>query len=400
MKIRNSINSWLHNIFFEDGKIDLKNVSISELKAELYFMELAVEKVSSIIGGIISESRFNFFQEDKLVKKKDFYSFNIEPNKNENASRFWMKVADKMIHDNECLVVFLKDQYFVCDSFFRDDTKPMLENIYSNVVIESLSLNRTFKESEVLYFSLNSNDIKSYIDMVYSTYGLMLAAIKESVLENGDKHYFLNINSTATGSPKFQDRLKEMLGEKLKIFFKHGKKVMPVYDGFEYKSADKGTFVPSTDFRELRKDVFSLAAESYKIPVALMFGDTSTITNEVLNNLMTFAIKPIVGVIRKEMQRKLYGFDSYQQGWRVEIDISKAKYRDILEMATSIDKLLGSGTFCIDEIRDELGMMKLNTEFSRKHFMTKNYATIEELLTDLNVVKDVHKDDGTMGGGG
>ena len=53
---------------------------------------------------------------------------------------------------------------------------------------------------------------------------------------------------------------------------------------------------------------------------------------------------------------------------------------DILDVAEKADKLIASGTCCIDEVREIIGFDKLNTEFSMKHFITKNYDTAENRL--------------------
>ena len=47
-------------------------------------------------------------------------------------------------------------------------------------------------------------------------------------------------------------------------------------------------------------------------------------------------------------------------------------------MATSSDKLIASGVMCVDEVREENGLMPLNTPWSRQHWMTNNYSRIEE----------------------
>ena len=41
-----------------------------------------------------------------------------------------------------------------------------------------------------------------------------------------------------------------------------------------------------------------------------------------------------------------------------------------------------SGVVNIDEVRSELGYEQLNTEWSKKHFVTKNFEEIERFLKD------------------
>ena len=45
-----------------------------------------------------------------------------------------------------------------------------------------------------------------------------------------------------------------------------------------------------------------------------------------------------------------------------------------------VDKVISSGTASIDEMRERLGMPELGTEFSKAHWMTKNYTLAEDML--------------------
>lgn len=54
----------------------------------------------------------------------------------------------------------------------------------------------------------------------------------------------------------------------------------------------------------------------------------------------------------------------------------KMDYVDVFEIAEKIDKLIASGMYCIDELRRKLGETELNTEESKKHWITKNYEDI------------------------
>ena len=44
-----------------------------------------------------------------------------------------------------------------------------------------------------------------------------------------------------------------------------------------------------------------------------------------------------------------------------------------------MDKLISSGTMCIDENRALIDYPALNTEESKKHFVTKNYDAVKNL---------------------
>ena len=86
-------------------------------------------------------------------------------------------------------------------------------------------------------------------------------------------------------------------------------------------------------------------------------------------------------MITEEITRKSCpGYDYWSKGNYVKVDTSTINHIDILDVAEKVDKLISSGTCCIDETREILGLDPLNTEFSRQHFITKNYDTVENRL--------------------
>ena len=72
-----------------------------------------------------------------------------------------------------------------------------------------------------------------------------------------------------------------------------------------------------------------------------------------------------------------------QQGTYLKIDTKCIKHVDLLSVATAIDKLIGSGAFCINDIRKAVGDEPINEAWANQHFITKNYETVENALTAL-----------------
>ena len=100
---------------------------------------------------------------------------------------------------------------------------------------------------------------------------------------------------------------------------------------------------------------------------------------EVMNTFITNVIDPYAKMIERELSRK-EGYQSWKEGNYAKVDTSKINHIDILEVAEKLDKLISSGTTCIDETRALIDMEALNTDFSKTHFITKNYDTVENRL--------------------
>ena len=104
-----------------------------------------------------------------------------------------------------------------------------------------------------------------------------------------------------------------------------------------------------------------------------MLGDVSDV-EKITKNFLTFAIDPICEKFGEEATRKRYGARQFANGNYIDVNTNCIQHIDIFEQATNSDKLLSSGLYCIDELRVKLGDTALGEEWSRAHYITKNYA--------------------------
>lgn len=303
---------------------------------------------------------------------------NLSPNINETSTEFWYKVVEKMYRENEALVIESNGCLYCADSYTTEEF-PMLGNKYSNIQIGPLALDKTYKANEVFVFKLENSDVKKLIDGLYASYGKVLAyAIKKYKKSNSMK-YKLKISQTKAGDIDFQKEFEENITVQLKSFMENEDAVYPEFDGYELTDiSPKSNTKDTKEITELRKDIFNMVAQAFKIPESLMTGNITNL-NEVVKSLITFAIDPPATAIEQELTRK-QGFTKWKKGNYIKVDTSKINHIDILDVADKVDKLISSGTFCIDEVRNILGQEKLNTEFSKTHFITKNYETAENSL--------------------
>ena len=95
---------------------------------------------------------------------------------------------------------------------------------------------------------------------------------------------------------------------------------------------------------------------------------------------MTFTVQPIVSMIAQEINRKLYGRELVFAGSYIVPNYAAVKYTDLFDVANPIDKLIGSGAFCINDIRQRLGLDVIDEPWAQQHWMTKNYSSVEDLL--------------------
>ena len=116
-------------------------------------------------------------------------------------------------------------------------------------------------------------------------------------------------------------------------------------------------------------------ARAFNIPVSLLKGDVSDV-EKITRNFLTFCIDPICEMIQTEINRKRYGKTEVAKKNYLKVDTTTVMHIDIFDIAEKIDKLIASGMYCIDELRKKLGDAELNTEESKKYWITKNYQEI------------------------
>ena len=385
-----SIKTWfidfLGNAKNDKGEI-IESV-IEEKIQEVYYKELAIQTAITLIANAIAKCEIKVYEKNREVKNKTYYTLNVSPNKNENSSQLWHKAIEKMVYDNESIIVEVGDGLYCADSYSVEEY-PIIGNLYKGVAIGNLQLNKTFKSEGVFRLQLNNAHIKKLIDGLYEQYGqLMSYAAKNYKKSNGTK-YKLVLDQVKASDEKFQETYREVIQKQLKSFMENENAVYPQYKGYDLQDVSPTTNKDSSDFRNLRKEMFEIVAQAFQIPVSLMLGNITNM-NEIVKIFLTFCIDPIADMISEEITRKISGdYDNWAKGNYVKVDTSTINHIDILDVAEKVDKLIASGPLCIDDIRELLGMQPLNTEFSRQHWITKNYDTVENRL-----IGDVKKDEG------
>ena len=94
---------------------------------------------------------------------------------------------------------------------------------------------------------------------------------------------------------------------------------------------------------------------------------------------LTFAVDPVAEMIGETLTKGA-GMSGFAKGIRYEVWTNTIRHIDIFEIAQNADKLVASGSFAIDEVRKEAHYPETGEDWGRRHWMTKNYELIEELL--------------------
>lgn len=356
-----------------------------EKMSRLVVEEFTIHAAINLIANCISKCEFKTFQSGKEFLGEESYKWNYEPNINQNSRQFIQELVTKLLYNNECLVVESNGQLIIAETYGSQEFA-LKETIFSGVSRKGFTYNRSFNMSDVLYFKLNNKNIRQLLKNLCSGYNQILNEAVEKYEKAGGEKGTLHIDAVAQGKKygdkSFEDVFEDLMNNRFKKFFNSRSAVLPLFDGFEYTKQAAEQSKKSTsevkDITDLTEEILQTVARAFNIPVSLLKGDVSDV-DKITKNFLTFCIDPICEMIATEINRKRYGKKQVQTGSYIKMDTTTIMHVDIFDIAEKIDKLIASGMYCIDELRKKLGDAELNTEESKKHFITKNYMDLNDL---------------------
>ncbi|MGI6629360.1 MAG: phage portal protein [Bacillota bacterium] len=376
--------NWFLSLFNKDTKSLSLDAFIGELASEIYFKQLAIQSCINLISNVLSKAEFQTFEKGSEVRKDNYYLFNVEPNPNKSASKFWRQVISNLVYDNVCLVIQYNGYFYVADSF-HVDRYAFKNYVYRDIVIDDFQLNRSYEEPDVFHFELHNERIRDVIDGLYNSYSKLIAAAQRHYKKQNARRGKLIVPTNYPQTDKAQTELQDLLQRKFKRFFDaEGDAVVPITNGLQYEELEnkangvKGS-VEGRDIRAFIDDIFDFVAIAFNIPPQLLKGNVAD-TEKAMDNLMTFCINPLAETLQDEVNRKYYGKKAFLERAYMRINTSMIRAHDIKDIAGALETLFRIGGYCIDDILVTLGMEPLNTEWSKQRFVTKNYAPVESVI--------------------
>lgn len=363
----------------------MKDKDVQSAMYEVYLRELAFWTCVNKIANAISKCEFKTYIKKKEVKGQEYYLWNYEPNQNQNATSFMNKLIGKLYRNNECLVVEVNNHIYVADSYSKE-VLALKEYRFSGITFDGYELSETREMSEVMFFELNSENMRNLTNGMYETYSKLLIYAQDAYKKSRGKKGILNIGAIAQESENFDETFQELMSTHFKNFFESDSAVLPLFDGYEYQDiseSGKTYSAESTrDIKSLADDIFEFTARAFSFPPSLAKGDVQD-TGKAIDELLTFVIDPLIKMLQQEINRKRNGYKGFKAGNYVKIETLAVKHIDIFDIATPVDKLISSGAFTINDILEVLGKPRIEEDWANQHFMTKNYSKIQDLLSDL-----------------
>ena len=365
-------------------KIGSCETVVIDIPAVIYYKELALHTAYSYIGNAISMCEMRVFANNKPVKNEDYFILNVSPNKNENASLFWHKVIRKMVRDHSgALVVEINGELHCAESFNVMAERPVLGNLYDGVVLEGgLELKKIFRAEEVYLFRMEDESVKALIDGLYTDYGKLLESAARSFRDTNGRKFKFKVQGSKSGDDEFNQEFNEVISKNIKAYMENEYATYVEYEGEELEEqSDKKDAKSVDDVVKLRKDIFEIVGQAFKIPKALMDGNVTSV-KDVCDVFITFAVDPVADTITKVLNKRATKHE-YSRGNYYKCYTGKIKHRDLFDAASDADKLISSSIMNPDEAREELDLIPTGEDWAKRHYLTKNYNRVEDITNPI-----------------
>ena len=347
-----------------------------------YLREIAINTVIGHIARTVAQSTFQYIKDGERQYDDIDYMLNVRPNTSQSAFEFWQHFVYTLITKNEVLAFVTDDkQLIVADSFSRNEYA-LLPDTFSNVTYKNFTYQRNFSEDDVLFLQFNNTRVLNFMNKVYEDYAQLYNNMYMTQLRNNQVRGVLNIDINAAQDDRTRNNVQELVNRIFKSVSEKSVSIIPLYKGFKYEEFGNGVSKTGStdDLMNITNGLVNELADILGVPRDLIHGNSTTV-DTATKTYIKFRINPLNKMIEDELNAKLIGKQDYMNGERIKIKGIRVK--EFTESAEAIDKLISSGAFTGNEIREEFGKSPSQDPNLDRHYITKNYQTLEESNSTL-----------------
>ena len=362
---------------------------LTEDLAQLNASKFAIQKCVAMIANAISKSEIVIQGKKGLEYNSTYYRLNIKPNDNETGTEFWARVTEKLLIENEALVVFTRNMFYLADSWTvsNDIMRP---KTYTGINLvgpdgTTYQINKHFKSDEVMHLRLPENNKRlKFFKTVAKLYDKTTATISTVVQLSNVPKFGININTQARLVEKTDTGDKVVTGKEyasriIKMLCSDKIEGMALPEGIKIESLNAGgsSNVDAAKIDTLIRASEEACARAFDIPKSVYFGEISD-QSDATNEFITYAVSPVAECLNDGLNNLIVGEEDYiQRNERIIVFLARFKHIDIIDSADKLSKMRGDG-WTLDEIFHLIGYPELHTDFTTTRALTKNYATSED----------------------
>jgi len=367
---------WLDSVLRRNSELEsLFDLDIPyETTHRAYLKKMALETCINFIGRTISQSDFRFIENGKRQFNDWHYLLNIRPNTDQSAADFWQDFIYTLINENEVLVVLTdNNDLLIADSFTRIEFA-VYPDVFRDVTVKDYTFKRSFQMNEVLYLTYNNEKLTKYMSGLFDDYANLFGRMMEVSLRNYQIRGTVGLDSTQQLTEENRNKLQKFIDKLFNSFRNNSVALVPKLKGFEYDEVAKGDNGGQSidDLTKLKRSLIDDVAEILGIPNALIHGDLAEYETSI-KAYIKFCVGPLIKKLSDELNAKLIDKDNCLKGERIEV--RGVIEKTAIENAEAVDKLVASGAYTRNEVREKFGDERSDNPELDKFVITKNYQS-------------------------
>lgn len=388
------------NVFTNEDESSTENPNVREIDVStsttwrecekdttMWQLQYAFAVVARLLSTFLANTEWKTYKSGKIIKGEEWFRFNVAPNRRETASEFYSKLANKLVYEGQALIIeTAQKELFVADSYSFKNGQQLLmkDNTFTNVVIGDITLNRTFKENDTCMFLQTPNFDK--VMFAFENMGADFLELKKLIYEGAQKALGMKLclNLGAQAKNKYDATYIAQIQRAYDPLMKARDAVFVNYKGeslTDLTEKQRGSEVQQVlDAVEnnirVNNEVVCNVGCAFGVPQKFMRGDLTADNDSIFDMAITMFAKPYLKMLSQKFTFFALTKEDIIDGGKIEADLNSIKFVEKLSMATSVDKLIGSGAYDINEVREMLDDDPVEDGDIR--FITKNYAVLSE----------------------
>ena len=332
------------------------------------------EIVPYIMANKLSSYEVLTYEKGELKKTKNWYIWNVRPNKLQNAQTVKQQIYFNLLRHGKAIIYRNNKQFFVvnpvgCDIKYLSGTSFVASDLFD---MDNNLLAKKATEDEVMIMKYDLSGVRAGKLYSENVINALTAKLTKAEIDSLTRKYIMKIDATVGISKESRIQSQTNIKEGLKS---GDDAVIPLDKSIVdftplQNPLDKRTnFSVSQETDKYLMIAERIAYDSYGYP-------HTNAENQDVDELREIALMPIARSFQEELNASLYTEKEILEGSRVSISIfgNDPKEQEVL---------IRSGINSINDARVELGKDPINEEWADKHWMTLNYNTIENVIEGL-----------------
>lgn len=356
---------------------------------KIWQLQYAMSVVTKILSTFLINVDWKTFRAGDDVHGEEWYRFNYAPNSKETTAEFYTKLAEKFVYDGKALIVeTAQKELFIADSYqFKNGEELLMkDNTFVDVRVGNINFNRSFKENySCMYIKTPKYE---NMELIFASMASDFQVLRELIYEGAYKALGmkLSLNLNAQAKNKYDEDYIKKLQKVYEPLMKAPNAVFVTYKGeslTDLTEKQRGSEVQQVlkaveNNLQVDEEILTNVANAFGIPSKFVKGDFTADNDSIFAMCMTMFAKPYLTLLSKKYSTYCLTKEDIINGSKIEANLDSIKFVESLSMASSIDKLIGSGAYTINEVREKIGDDPVDDGDTR--FITKNYAVLSEYV--------------------